>query len=390
MAMRSTMCLAVIFVALAAAIVLWQDGFAETARRAASMEPMTTTPRNSKADPTGTQTGIEPALPDPLPRVQGVGPKIDARDDVTEKLKITRAAFLKGGLATGAAAVLPRRLKADQNEGKMQTRKIPSSGEELPVIGLGTWQVFDVGSGSAERAPLADVLKALYAAGGSVVDSSPMYGLSEGVAGDLIESLGARGKTFIATKVWTRGKAEGVAQMQRSMKLFKTDKIDLMQVHNLLDYRAHLDTLGGWKQEGRVRYVGVTHYTPSAFAELEAVLRSEKLDFVQLNYAVDDRAAEKALLPLAQEKGIAVLVNRPFGGGGLMRRLKGVPLPDFAGEVGATSWAQLLLKFIIAHPAVTCAIPGTAKAAHMADNVRAGMGVMPDAALRERIAKAVG
>lgn len=387
MAMRSTMCLAVIFVALAAAIVLWQDGFVETAERLMS-ETTKTAPAGGNAG--GRDTGKAGSDPQATKRGLGAGPKIDARGDVAEKLKITRAAFLKGGLATGAAAVLPRGLKADQNEGRMQTRKIPSSGEELPVIGLGTWQVFDVGSGSAERAPLAEVLKALYAAGGSVVDSSPMYGLSEGVAGDLIENLGARQKTFIATKVWTRGKAEGVAQMQRSLQLFKTDKIDLMQVHNLLDYKAHLDTLSGWKQEGRVRYVGVTHYTPSAFAELEAVLRSEKLDFVQLDYAANDRAAEKVLLPLCQDKGIAVLVNRPFGGGGLMRRLKGVPLPDFASEVGATSWAQLLLKFIIAHPAITCAIPGTAKPEHMADNVKAGMGVLPDKKMRERIASAVG
>lgn len=273
----------------------------------------------------------------------------------------------------------------------MQTRPIPSTGQALPVIGVGTWQGFDVGTGAAERGPLAQVLDALYAAGGSVVDSSPMYGRSEGVAGDLIEAKGARAKTFIATKVWTRGKAEGITQMERSMALLKSGKtIDLMQVHNLVDYKTHLDTLRGWKKDGRVKYIGVTHYTPSAFGELEAVLRSEKLDFVQLNYAVDDRAAEKVLLPLAADKGIAVLVNRPFGGGGALRSLKGKALPAFAAEIGCTSWAQLLLKFILAHPAVTCAIPGTAKPEHMADNVKAGMGALPDAALREKIAAAAG
>lgn len=271
----------------------------------------------------------------------------------------------------------------------MHTRPIPSTGAALPVIGVGTWQGFDVGSGPDERAPLSDVLAALYAAGGSVVDSSPMYGRSEAVAGDLMAALGAREKTFIATKVWTRGRAEGIAQMERSMSLLQSGKtIDLMQVHNLVDYETHLDTLRGWKKEGRVKYIGVTHYTESAFDELEAVLRTQTLDFVQLNYAVDDRGAEKALLPLAADKGIAVLVNRPFGGGGALRRLKGKALPAFAAAIGCTSWAQLLLKFILAHPAVTCAIPGTSKPKHMQDNAAAGTGLIVDAAMRERIAQA--
>ena len=301
--------------------------------------------------------------------------------------QLTRAQVLRLGASFIAATALPA--TSAIAEEKMQTRPIPSSGQPLPVIGLGTWQGFDVGGGTAERAPLGEVLDALYAAGGSVVDSSPMYGRSEAVAGDLISAKGARATTFIATKVWTRGKAEGIAQMEQSMALLKSgDSIDLMQVHNLVDYKAHLDTLRGWKKDGRVKYIGVTHYTPSAFAELEAVLRSETLDFVQLNYAVSDRAAEKALLPLAKDKGIAVLVNRPFGGGSTLRGLKGKPLPGFAAEIGCTSWAQLLLKFILAHPAVTCAIPGTAKPQHMADNVKAGMGPLPDEAMREQIVAA--
>jgi diketogulonate reductase-like aldo/keto reductase len=300
---------------------------------------------------------------------------------------ITRAAFL-GGAASAFAIGLGVLSRAAKAEERMQTRTIPSSGEPLPVIGLGTWQTFDVGSAASERTPLAQVLKTLYAAGGSVVDSSPMYGRSEGVAGDLIDGAEARDKTFIATKVWTRGKADGIAQMERSMALLRTKTIDLMQVHNLVDYKTHLDTLRGWQKEGRVKYIGVTHYTASAFGELEAVLRSETLDFVQLNYSADDRAAEKVLLPLVQERGIAVLVNRPFGGGGLLRGLKGKPLPAFAAEIGCASWAQLLLKFILAHPAITCAIPGTAKPEHMADNVKAGVGSLPDAALREKIAAA--
>lgn len=308
-----------------------------------------------------------------------------------ERPLLTRAAFLAGSAGLLAGAATARFSVAMATEAKMMTRKIPSSGEELPAIGLGTWQVFDVGSAASERAPLGEVLQALYAAGGSVVDSSPMYGRSEGVAGDLIEAAGTRAKTFIATKVWTRGKSEGIAQMERSMSLLKSGKtIDLMQVHNLVDTKTHLNTLRGWQKDGRVRYAGVTHYTASAFGELEAVLRAEKLDFVQLNFSADDRAAEKVLLPLCQDKGIAVIVNRPFGGGGLLGRVKDKPLPGFAAEIGANSWAQLLLKFILGHPAVTCAIPATRKAKHMADNAAAAMGPMPDAAMREKIAAAVG
>lgn len=302
---------------------------------------------------------------------------------------LSRARLLRAGASLLGCALLPP-FSMTFAEDIMQTRPIPSTGQVLPVIGVGTWQGFDVGTSAAERGPLGQVLDALYAAGGSTVDSSPMYGRSEAVAGDLIEAKGARAKTFIATKVWTRGRAEGIAQMERSMALLKTGKsIDLMQVHNLVDYKTHLDTLRGWRSDGRVKYIGVTHYTPSAFTELEAVMRSEKLDFVQLNYAADDRAAEKVLLPLAASKGIAVLVNRPFGGGGALRSLKGKSLLPFAAELGCTSWAQLLLKFILAHPAVTCAIPGTAKPDHMADNAKAGMGALPDAAMREKIAAAV-
>ena len=301
--------------------------------------------------------------------------------------EFTRATFLRGAAAAVAASAVgfPIEAKADAT---MLTRTIPSSGKPLPVIGLGTWQTFDVGTGATERAPLADVLKTLFEAGGSVIDSSPMYGRSESVVGDLLDGAQSHGKAFLATKVWTRGKPNGIEQMERSFTLMRTKHIDLMQVHNLVDWQIHLDTLKGWKADGRVSYLGVTHYTPSAFDELEAVMRGEKLDFVQLNYAIDDRAAEKKLLPLALEKGIAVLVNRPFGGGGLLGRLKNKPLPAFAAELGCTSWAQVLLKFIVSHPAVTCAIPGTRKPSHMKDNVQAGMGALPDAAMRETLAAA--
>ena len=309
---------------------------------------------------------------------------------------LSRAEFLRVSAAAVVAAAVGatadgggRAAAGAANAAPIMTRKIPSSGAALPVIGVGTWQVFDAGASAAERAPLALVLETLFAGGGSVVDSSPMYGRAEGVAGDLLAAAKTRDKAFIATKVWTRGRAEGVAQMERSFALFKTDKIDLMQVHNLLDCETHLQTLRGWKAEGRIGYIGVTHYTSSAYGELEAVLRKEKLDFVQLNYAMDDRAAEKVLLPRAADRGIAVLVNRPFGGGGLLRTLKGRALPVWAAEIGCTSWAQILLKFIISHPAVTCAIPGTAKPEHMLDNLDAGRGVLPDAALREKMAAAI-
>jgi diketogulonate reductase-like aldo/keto reductase len=274
---------------------------------------------------------------------------------------------------------------AAQTGVRMHQRKIPSSGEMLPVVGVGTWRTFDVGAKPEDRAPLAEVLKLLFEAGGSVIDTSPMYGSAEAVVGDLLSAANARAKAFIATKVWTTGRDNGIAQMRTSMRLLKTDRIDLMQIHNLVDWRAHLPTLRAWKAEGRVRYLGVTHYTQSAHDELESVMRAEKWDFVQINYALDDRAVERRLLPLAAERGIAVIVNQPFGGGGLLRKLMSRKLPDWAGEIGATSWAQLLLKFVLANPAVTCVIPGTGKPEHMADNLQAGFGLYPDAALLRKM-----
>lgn len=267
----------------------------------------------------------------------------------------------------------------------MHRKPIPSSGEPLPVIGCGTWIGFDVSPRGAEYERLREVLLALFDAGGSVVDSSPMYGRAEDVAGRLLEETGTRERAFVATKVWTSGRESGIRQMEESFRLLRTKTIDLLQVHNLVDWRTHLAVLREWKAQGRVRYVGVTHYASSAYPQLEQVLRSEALDFVQLNYSVDDRAAELRLLPLAAERGIAVLVNRPFGGGGLLRSLRGRPLPGWAGEIGCESWAQLLLKFVVSHPAVTCAIPGTGNPAHMRANALAGTGTMPDEALRRRM-----
>jgi len=268
----------------------------------------------------------------------------------------------------------------------MLTRAIPSSGEELPIIGLGTYRGFDVDATGRAGERLTGVLRALFDAGGTVLDSSPMYGRAEAVAGPLIDKVGARDRAFIATKVWTRGRAAGIEQMRRSMALLRARPIDLMQVHNLVDCETHLATLRDWKAEGLVRYLGVTHYTASAFDQLEDVMRREALDFVQLNYALDDRAAERRLLPLAAERGIAVLINVPFGGGGLPRKLARLPLPPWAGEIGCDGWAQVLLKYVLGHPAVTCAIPGTGEPSHMADNCHAGEAPLPDEAMRRRMA----
>jgi aryl-alcohol dehydrogenase-like predicted oxidoreductase len=270
----------------------------------------------------------------------------------------------------------------------MQTRPIPSSGEQLPVIGCGTYRGFDVRPEGAAYRRLGQVLDALFAARGSVIDSSPMYGKAEAAAGELLAQSNAPGKAFIATKVWTRGRQAGIAQMENSFKLLKTERIDLMQIHNLLDWRLHLPTLREWKAAGRIRYIGITHYTASAFADLEAIMRSEPLDFVQFNYSAVDRAAERRLLPLAAERGIAVLANYPLASGSALRAVSGRALPDWAAEIDCTSWSQLLLKFVVGHPAMTCAIPGTGNPEHMADNAGAGTGRMPDEALRERIAAA--
>ncbi|MFO0581913.1 MAG: aldo/keto reductase [Anaeromyxobacter sp.] len=270
----------------------------------------------------------------------------------------------------------------------MLTRKIPRSGEALPVIGLGTWQTFDVGGDANARAPLAEVLETFLAAGGRVVDSSPMYGTSEEVVGDLLAAVKAR-HPFVATKIWTRGKAEGEAQLADSMRKLRVRTLDLGQVHNLLDREHHLATLRDRKRAGLVRYVGITHYTSSAFADLERLMRTEAVDFVQLPYSAAVRGAEARLLPAAADTGTAVLVNRPFEEGALFARVRGKPLPDWAEGLGCTSWSQVFLKFILAHPAVTCVIPATAKPRHLEENVEAGTGPLPDRALLRKIAAAV-
>jgi diketogulonate reductase-like aldo/keto reductase len=299
--------------------------------------------------------------------------------------RLGRGAFLRL-MAASAAAALTGMPARSATPGRMITRPIPGTGEAMPVIGVGTWQSFHVGSDAASRAPLRRVLEILFEAGGSVIDSSPMYGPAESVAGDLLAEMGARNRAFIATKVWTRGRDDGIAQMRRSLRRFRTDRIDLMQVHNLLDWRTHLETLRGWKDDGTVRYIGVTHYTASALPALADIIRGEKIDFVQLSYSLEDRSAESRVLPLAAERGVGVVVNQPFGSGGMFRRVRGKPLPGWAADFDCRSWAQFFLKYIVAHPAVSCAIPGTGKPEHMADNVQAGFGRLPDEKQRRQMA----
>jgi diketogulonate reductase-like aldo/keto reductase len=269
---------------------------------------------------------------------------------------------------------------------EMITRPIPSSGEAMPVVGLGTWQAFDVGSGDPARQNLRAVVQALIDGGGRMIDSSPMYGRAEAVAGDIVAEAGLRPRVFLATKVWTSGREQGIAQMRRSAELMRSPVLDLIQIHNLVDWSTHLATLRRLKAEGQVRYIGLTHYTTGSLPELARILDSENgIDFVQCAYSLDSPEAETRLLPVAAARGAAVIVNRPFGTGGMFRRVRGRALPDWAAELGCASWAQLFLKYLIAEPAVTCVIPGTGNPAHMADNAAAGGGPLPDAAQRRRI-----
>lgn len=290
------------------------------------------------------------------------------------------ATIAAAGLALGAVPA---------HAGPMLMRRVPSSGEMLPVIGMGTWQTFNVGHKAEERLALEEVLREFVALGGRVLDSSPMYGTAEQVAGDLVARLGVRGKLFIATKVWTYGREAGIRQMEESMAKLRARPLDLMQVHNLQDAATHLPTLREMKRQGVVRHIGVTHYTASAYEEVARVMAAEALDFIQINYSAGERDAEQRLLPLARERGIAVIANRPFAGGDMFGRLRGKPLPGWAREIDCTSWAQLLLKFVVSHPAITCAIPATTKVAHLRENMAAGAGRMPDEKMRAMIAAAV-
>jgi diketogulonate reductase-like aldo/keto reductase len=297
------------------------------------------------------------------------------------------AVKLIGG--TTAGLLLPISTRAASESSKMITRSIPSSGEKLPVIGLGTWSVFDVDLTPENRTQLAEVLSLFVKHGGKVIDSSPMYGRAEAVVGELAAQLHLRDSLFIATKVWTLGKAAGIAMMQRSMNRFRTGQIDLMQVHNLSDVENQMASIREWKTDGRVRYTGITHSQARGFYDVEKNMRSWKPDFVQINYSVMEPQAAQRILPLAQELRMGVIINRPFGGGGLFGRVAGKPLPPWAAEIDCRSWAQFFLKWIVAHPAVTCVIPATNNPRHMEDNMAAGAGRLPDAKMRQRMLELV-
>jgi aryl-alcohol dehydrogenase-like predicted oxidoreductase len=299
-----------------------------------------------------------------------------------------RRTLLKLLAAATAAGVAPAALRAAdaaRSPRPMATRKVPSSGEEIPVIGMGSADTFDVGEDAAARAPLGEVLRGLIAAGGSVVDTSPMYGRAESVLGDLIHELGLRPKLWLATKVWTRGRAAGAKQVDDSFARLRTERLELLQIHNLLDWREHLLTIRALQQKGRVRYCGITHYRADAHAELERVLAEERFDWVQVNYSLAEPQAGSRLLPFCREHGIAVMVNRPFADGAMFARVKGKALPPWAAEFGCASWGQFFLRFVVSHPAVTCAIPATSKPQHVADNGAAGTAPLPEEAQRQRM-----
>ena len=268
------------------------------------------------------------------------------------------------------------------------TRPIHSSGERVAAVGLGTWQTFDVAP--SDYAAPKEVLDRFVAQGGAVVDSSPMYGRCEQVVGDLARELDLHGRLFLATKVWATGRTGGAQQIEASFRKLGTERIDLLQVHNLVDAQTHLRTLSELKAAARIRYVGVTHYSADAHDALARVLETERVDFVQVNYSVAEREAERRLLPSALANGVSVIVNRPFAEGNLLRRLHGRPLPRWANDIGCPTWAQALLKFVLAHPAVTCVVPATRNPVHVDDNMAVLYGPLPDSRLRKRIAADAG
>ncbi|MEZ4811856.1 MAG: aldo/keto reductase [Allomuricauda sp.] len=268
---------------------------------------------------------------------------------------------------------------------KIHVRPIPSTGEELPIIGLGTWQTFDVGSSMEQRKLLSQVLMELYRFGGTVIDSSPMYGTSEKVVGDLTQNLDFKNNLFYATKVWTSGKQAGIDQMETSLTKMHRRQMDLMQIHNLVDWRTHVKTLKLWKEQGKIRYWGLTHYVDSAHSTLESIIKAERPDFVQFNYSIRSRHAENSLFDTAQKYKVATIINQPYESGSLFRLVKGKELPPWAKEQDIASWGQYFLKFILSNENVTCVIPGTSKPHHMTDNMQAGLGKIPDASIRDRM-----
>jgi diketogulonate reductase-like aldo/keto reductase len=300
----------------------------------------------------------------------------------TSATRFSRRTCLKLAAALTLGGDMPAVRAAD----RLLQRLIPKTGEAIPAVGLGTWQGFDVGGSAAETAQAREALQVLVELGGRVIDSSPMYGSAEAVSGQLADQLGIRSKLFVATKVWTSGKQAGIRQMEDSMRKLRVERLDLMQVHNLVDAPTHLATLREWKKAGRVRYLGVTHYHAGAHAELEKTIKPGDIDFVQVNYSLAEPQADRRLLAVAADSRTAVIVNRPFAEGAMFGRVKGKALPDWAKEIGCASWAQYFLKWILAHPAVTCAIPGTRNAKHVADNLGGAAGPLPDESMRKRMA----
>ena len=301
---------------------------------------------------------------------------------------LTRRHFLK---STGAESVLcslvPGYLAAADSGVIKKT--IPSTGERLSVIGLGTSRTFDVDSTTAAKSPLLEVMQTFIDNGGQLVDSSPMYGSAEAVTGALLERISNKQNLFTATKVWTNGKREGIDQMEQSMRRLGVDRIDLMQIHNLRDWQTHIETLREWKAEGKIRYIGITTSHGRDHDELEEILQQLPLDFVQFSYNILDRDIEQRLLPIAAEKGIATLINRPYQRGGLFRKVRGKSLPEWASEFDCASWGQFFLKFIVSHPDVTCVIPATSKLKHIVDNMAAGYGHLPDKPTRRRMIETI-
>jgi diketogulonate reductase-like aldo/keto reductase len=306
---------------------------------------------------------------------------MDRREVITASLAASLAAVVPGMGSAASSTVTP-------GKSPLITRKIPSSGESIPVIGLGTSGPFEVGNTPAERDPLKEVLETFFAAGARVIDTSPMYSTAESVLGELLTPDMHR-RVFLATKVWTSGEKAGIDQMARSSGLLKHNRLDLIQVHNLVDLKTHLVTLRKWKDAGRVRHIGVTHFTVASHAEMAQIVQKEKLDFIQLNYSAFTRDAEKRLLPLARDRGVAVIVNRPYEDGRVFKRVRDKPLPPWAADFDCVSWAQLFLKYIVAHPAVTCVIPATGKLRHLQENLASGRGRLPNEKQRAQIVKTV-
>lgn len=297
---------------------------------------------------------------------------------------LSRRQFLQGvGLLSAGIALLPNTVFGESRQ--PITRPIPSTSERIPIIGMGTSRTFNVGNDPAARAQLRQVLQIFFDNHGALIDSSPMYGSAEMVAGDLLKTIHNKKKLFAATKVWIDGKQNGIDQMRESLRLMGVAIMDLMQIHNLRDWKTHLPTLRQWKQEGKIRYVGLTTSHGRSHAELMQIMRSEDLDFVQFTYNMDNRTVEESLLPLAAERGIATLINRPFQRGALFRKVKGHALPEWAKEFDCQSWGQFFLKFVVSHPAVTCVIPATSKVHHMTDNMAVNFGKLPSPSMRKRM-----